>query len=73
MLLNRSSESDHYCTLAHRSDSGHGRSMAAKYWKAVHRRVARETMHALSLESGGRVVIAVLLAAIYLAIIWFVG
>lgn len=47
--------------------------MVINYWRRVHRRALSDARHALLLESKERVVIAIILAVIGLALIWLFG
>jgi hypothetical protein len=47
--------------------------MAKAYWRSVHKLAATETFKSLGLESRDRLVIAILLAFIYLAVVWELG
>jgi hypothetical protein len=47
--------------------------MVADYWRRVHGRALSDARHALLIESRERVVIAIILAVIALALIWMFG
>jgi hypothetical protein len=41
-----------------------------RYWLDIHRRALAKTLHTLRLEAGGAAVIAIIVAAIYIALVW---
>jgi len=47
--------------------------MADNYWNRLHRRAWKESLHALRIETGERVVISFLVLITTLAVIWFSG
>jgi hypothetical protein len=47
--------------------------MVKNYWREVHRRAAQEARHALWIETKDRAMIAIILAAVSLVVIWTIG